>query len=149
MGRFFIVPICWVLAFLPGNFWECNHVRDGTFFTSVAPFTLSAWLVASHLTSSHIIIETTCSLVRLALAQQPLSEANIIFHYMLDNRTGQHTLGSEEQTVPVDKIWILNCQKCNPLSASLQGGLVVQREVCLGESRAPLACRLEFSFQGL
>lgn len=59
---------------------------DGT-FTSVAPSTLSTWHIAIHLTSSHIIIETTCSLVRLALAQQPLSEANIIFHYIPDNGT--------------------------------------------------------------
>lgn len=67
-----------------------NAIMSGMvlFFTSVAPSILSAWLVASHLTSSHIIIETTCSLVRLALAQQPLSEANIIFHYIPDNRTG-------------------------------------------------------------
>lgn len=124
------LPVLWNLIVCAGQSGKCNHIRRWYFLHRLPPDTKC--LAPCHPTrpaTSPIVIETTCSLARLAPALAPMSEAGCI---LLSSRqrdsVGQFGHGNKQSRLT--KFESLTARNTIRFLSWHMSALMFQRETC-------------------
>lgn len=110
--------------------WETQFYQEMVLLTQVTPSTLSAWHCATQPASSSIVIETTCSLARLAPTQAPLSEVGCVpFSSRQRGSVGQFGHGNKQSCLM--KFESSTARNTIQFLSWHMSALMFQRETCL------------------